>query len=157
MQKKFWLGMKKLVRKSSIFFTIFFLFITIAHAGDVPIERDFLKLPGNRWIWLKKVDWHATRIILGEGKKLSENGVWSHVYETDGHRHTWAYAFFIKIKNNQFIIDGKNGYPQVAISTYDIGANVIRYAIIYRVKEDRLEMIDEIANFNAAADENLLH
>lgn len=124
-------------------------------AGDVPIERDFLRLSDKRWIWLEKVGWHSTRIILGKGNRSYKNKIWSQVYETDGERHTWEYAFFIRLKTKQFITYDFEGNPQIAISTYDMGNGVIRWAIVYRVKKDRLEKVQEIDGFNAAADESL--
>lgn len=154
MWRKSYLDMKRPKRKSSFWTSLFFL-IFLSHsfcfAGDVPIGRDFLRLPDQRWIWLEKTGWHTTRIILGKGKKSLKNRIWSEVRETDG-THTWAYAFFVRIHPKQFISFDQDKNPKVAISTYDMGNNVIRYAIIYRVKADRLEMIQEVAGFNAAAD-----
>jgi hypothetical protein len=92
---------------------------------------------------------------LGQGKKSFKNRIWSEVHETDGERHTWEYAFFVPIKPNHFITYDKNKNPQVAISTYDMGNGVIRWAIVYRVKRDRLEVVDEVSGYNVAADESV--
>lgn len=146
--------MKRLKKRSSfraLLFLLIFFSHSICFAGDVPVDRDFLRLPDQRWIWLEKTGWHTTRIILGKGKKSFKNRIWSEVRETDG-THTWAYAFFVRIHPKQFISFDEDKNPQVAVSTYDMGNNVIRYAIIYRVKADRLEMVREIPGFNAAAD-----
>lgn len=157
MQMRFYPVMKKLGKRSS--FIACFLFSvcvpSFAMAGDVPIERDFLRLPDQRWIWLEKVGWHSTRIVLGKGNKSYKNKIWSQVYETDGERHTWEYAFFIRMKPKQFVIYDSEKNPQVAISTYDMGNGVIRWAIIYRVKNDRLEKVQEIDGFNTAGDGSL--
>jgi hypothetical protein len=127
----------------------------ISYGGDVPIERDFLRLPDQRWIWLEKTGWHTTRITLGRGKKSFKNRIWSEVHETDGERHSWAYAYFVRIKPKQFITYDVDKNPQVAVSTYDLGNGVIRWAIVYRVKRDRLEVADEVSGYNVAADESV--
>lgn len=149
--------MKKLVKRSRLIFCFLFMICmsSFAIAGDVPIERDFLRLPDKRWIWLEKVGWHSTRVILGKGNKAYKNRIWSQVYETDGERHTWEYAFFIQMKPKQFITYDSKKNPQVAISTYDMGNGVMRWAIIYRVKNNRLEVVQEIDGFNTAADDSL--
>jgi hypothetical protein len=36
-----------------------------------------------------------------------------------------------------------------------MGNGVIRWAIVYRVKKDRLEVMDEVDGFNVAADESV--
>jgi hypothetical protein len=92
---------------------------------------------------------------LGRGKKSFENRIWSEVHETDGERHTWEYAYFVRIKPNQFITYGADKNPQVAVSTYDMGNGMIRWAIVYRVRKDRLEVVDEVSGFNVAADESV--
>ena len=158
MWKRFCLDMKwPKIRSSFLILLLFLIFIShsFCFAGDVPVDRDFLRLPDQRWIWLEKTGWHTTRIILGRGKKSFKNKIWSEVKETDG-THTWAYAFFVRIRTNKFITFDSDNNPQIAISTYDMGNNVIRYAIIYRVKADRLEVVHEIPGFNAAADGNVL-
>lgn len=150
--------MKRLRKRNSILpflFLLIFLIPSSLFAGDVPVDRDFLRLPDQRWIWLEKTGWHTTRIILGKGRKSFQNRIWSEVRETDG-THTWAYAFFVRIHPNQFISFDADKNPEVAVSTYDMGNNVIRYAIIYRVKADRLEVVREISGFNAAADGSVL-
>jgi hypothetical protein len=147
--------MKRLVRKNrfAFFLALFCLFLSYSSwATDFPIERDFLKLPDKRWIWLEKVDLHKTRVILGKGEKSYKNHIWSKIYETDGQYHTWAYAFFVRIRPGRFIDTDPNGDLRVAVSTTDLGTNLIRYAIIYRVKKDKLEWDREVPGFNAVAD-----
>ena len=158
MRMRFYPAMKKRVNRSKFFFIILIMFATtcsVCFAGDVPIERDFLRLPHYKWIWLEKVGVHSTRIILGRGKKSFKNKIWSKVYETDGEHHTWAYAFFIKIKPKKFITFDQESNPQVAVSTYDMGNGVIRWAIIYRIKNNKLEIVKEVDGFNVAADESV--
>ena len=150
--------MKRPEKRNSIFPFLFLLIFSIpsfTFAGDVPVDRDFMRLPDQRWIWLEKTGLHTTRIILGKGKKSFKNRIWSEVRETDG-THTWAYAFFVRIHPNQFISFDVDKNPEVAVSTYDMGNNVIRYAIIYRVKADRLEVVREVPGFNAASDGSVL-
>jgi hypothetical protein len=157
MQRRFYLDMKLLKRRSSFWAVLCLLIFSchsVAFSGDVPVDRDFLRLPDQRWIWLEKTGWHETRIILGKGKKSFKNRIWSEAKENDG-KHTWAYAFFVRLYPNKFISFDSNKNPLVAVSTYDMGNNVIRYVIIYRVTEDRLEMVREIPGFNAAADHSV--
>jgi hypothetical protein len=137
-----------------------FLFLWVPNgtsANDVPIDRDFLNLPGQRWVWLEKTGWHSTRVILGKGKKSFENRIWFKEYETgrDDRNHTWAYAFFVKIKPNRFIDLDEKRNLRIAVSTHDIGTNVISYALIYKVGEKSLEVESEIPGFNTAADESV--
>lgn len=155
--------MKKLGRKSKLsVLLIFFLLMapTLAFGGDVPIERNFLRLPDRRWVWLEKTGWHSTRVVLGKGKRSLSNQIWSKTYETgqdEKRRHSWAYAFFVRIKPGQFITYDVNNDPQIALSTYDMGNGMIRWAILLRVKKDRLEIVDEIDGYNVAADESVFH
>ncbi len=154
MLKKFFRDMKIHKRRNDFLISTLFVILLgaqICFAGDVPVDRDFLKLPDQRWIWLEKTGWHTTRIILGKGEKSFKNRIWSETRETDG-THTWAYAFFVRMRPNQFITFDADKNPQVAVSTYDMGNNIIRYAIVYRVHAERLEMIQEIPGFNAATD-----
>lgn len=140
--------------KNSIL-VLFFLFPLVLNAGEVPIDRNYLELPNGQWIWLKKVGVHKTWIILGKGRKSIHNKIWSKFYESNGNRHTWSYAFFVKLKPKQFVIPDDQGNPQVAISTYDMGNGVMRWAIIFRVLKDRLEIVGERDNFNVEADESI--
>ena len=61
MQKKYSPSMKNLLKRSSFFSLSVVLFSHLAFAYEpkgLPLWRDFLKLPNNRWIWLKKsVEW----------------------------------------------------------------------------------------------------
>ncbi len=130
-------------------------YVGSSYAGDVPVDRDFIRLPDQRWIWLEKIGIHKTRIILGQGEKSLKNRIWSEVRETDGNRHTWEYAYFVQIKPNRFIDSESGEYPRVAISTYDMGNGVMRWAIVLEVKKDKIEWLDEVSGFNVAADESV--
>jgi hypothetical protein len=155
MRTRFCLFIENHLSHDRFFIRFFFLLLfipLISFAGDVPIDRNFLRLPDQRWVWLEKTGWHTTRITLGRGEKSFKNKIWSQDYETDGERHTWEYAYFVRIKPKHFITFDENRNPQVAISTYDMGNGVVRWAIIYRIKKDRLEIIDEVDGFNVAAD-----
>jgi len=142
------------VIKNNLLFLILFLFSSLGRS-DVPVGRDFLNLPDGRWIWLKKAGVHKTWLILGKGKKSVHNRIWSKFYESDGERHTWAYAFFVRLRLDQFIDQDAAGNPKVALSTYDMGNGIIRWAIVYRVLKNRLEIVEEIDNFNVEADESV--
>ena len=157
MQRKCCLVMKRLKTKISFWAALFFLIFfchSVALAGDVPVYRDFLLLPDKRWIWLEKTGWHTTRIILGKGEKSFKNRIWSEARENDG-THTWAYAFFVRLYPKKFISFDSDKNPLVAVSTFDMGNNMIRAVIIFRVKSDRLEIVSEIPGFNTAADESV--
>lgn len=140
--------------KSSLLLFILFLSLGI-RASEVPIARDFLKLSDGRWIWLKKVDVHKTWVLLGKGEKSVRNKIWSKFYESDGIRHAWSYAFFVKLKLDQFVLPDAEGNPQVAVATYSMGNSEMSSVIIYRLLKDRLEIVDERDNFNVAADESV--
>lgn len=140
--------------KNSFLFSILLLFSSLSKA-DFPTDRDFLKLPDGRWVWLKKMDTHKTWLILGKNGKSIRNKIWSKFYESDGERHAWAYPFFVRLKLGQFILHDPNGYPQFAIATYSGGNSEMSSVIIYRVLKNRLEIVEERDNFNVAADESV--
>jgi hypothetical protein len=154
--------MSKLRRKNKFIILLIcnLTFVSLStFGGDVPIDRDFLRLPDQRWVWLEKTGWHSTRITLGKGEQSFKNKIWSKTYQTgrDEKRHSWAYTFFIRVKPNQFIDFDVDKNPLVATSTYDMGNGVIRWAIIWRVKRDHLEIANEIDGYNVAADESVFH
>lgn len=83
----------------------FLFFLNTTVFADPRIDRNFLKLPDGRWIWLKKVDDWTTRIIVGKGRPRSErNMLWSKEYEDDDVR-TWAYAYFVYLKPGKLLVD----------------------------------------------------
>src|SRR5262249_37421001 len=66
--------------------------------AGLPLSRDFLRLPENRWIWLKKVDEHKTKIIFGKKiknsrGKLINKVIWSEECE-EKYDALWDYAYF---------------------------------------------------------------
>jgi len=103
---------------------------------------------------LRKTGWHSTEIILGKGAKGVKNKIWSKTFETgrDEKRHTWAYAFFVRVKPRKFVVIDSNGLPEFAIATHDIGTSVISWVIVARAEKDKITFIEERDNFNVAAD-----
>lgn len=121
-------------------------------AGDPPIERDFLSLPDGRWLELRKVNWHKTRIILG---KKNKKHIWSSEYEQE-YDHLWDYAYFVKLKSNRFLVDlDRDDFPEVGIATYEMGINMIRDILIFSVKKDRLVFVKKQGPFDLAEDGNV--
>lgn len=133
-------------------FVCFLVVVRFAFAGDPPIERDFLSLPDGRWIELRKIDWHTTRVILG-GKHKKK--IWSIEYEQE-YDHLWDYAYFVKLRSNRFVVDlDHDGFPEVGITTWELGNNMIRDVLIFSVKKDRMEFIKKQGPFNLAEDGNV--
>lgn len=151
MQKKFLHSMtnRKLLNR---FILVCVLVVTKpVFAGDPPIERDFLSLPDSRWIELRKIDWHKTRVILGRKNKK----IWSSEYEQE-YDHLWDYAYFVKLKSNRLLVDlDQDGFPEVGIATYELGNNMIRDILIFSVKKDRLVFVKKQGPFNLAEDGNV--
>lgn len=140
----------------SLLLVYLFLFGLPAFAGDVPIERDFLKLLDGRWVWLQKIDWHKTKIIMGRGKKQSRGAIWSKVYETDDENRTWEYAYFVHLKPGRLAYDLEgDGILEVGVSTYDMGNNMIRDILIFSVEPKQLRLVRKHGPFNIAADESV--
>lgn len=166
MQKKYSPSMRNLLKRSSFVSLAVVLFSHLVFAFEpkaLPLWRDFLRLPDNRWIWLKKVggvDEHKTKIILGKKIKNSKGKlinkvVWSEEYE-EKHDALWDYAYFLKIKAGQYFSDiNHDGRLEVAIMPYDSGNWMIRRALIYTVKSDRLELIRVQPNYNLETDEDV--
>src|SRR5689334_1278260 len=132
MQKKYSPNMKSLLKRSSFICLLIVLFSCPTFAYEpkgLPLWRDFLRLPDNRWVWLKKVggvDEHKTKIILGKKIKNSKGKlinkvIWSEEYE-EKHDALWDYAYFLKIKAGQYFSDiNHDGRLEVAIMPYDNG------------------------------------
>lgn len=122
--------------------------------------RDFLKLPNNRWIWLKKVDEHKTKVILGKKiknsrGKLINKVIWSEEYE-EKYDALWDYAYFLKIKSGKFFTDINNdGYQEVAIMPFDDGLLMVRHVLLFTVKPDRLELLKMQPGYPLEADESV--
>ena len=71
MQKKYFRNTRNLLKRSSYLFLLAAFFchqgmaaLTYYETIGLPLWRDFLRLPNNRWIWLKKVDEHKTKVII---------------------------------------------------------------------------------------------
>jgi hypothetical protein len=167
MQKKYFRNTKNLLKRSSYLFLLAAFFchqgiaaLTYYETIGLPLWRDFLKLPNNRWIWLKKVDEHKTKVILGKKftnskGKLINKVVWSEDYE-EKHDALWDYAYFLKIKEGQYFSDiNHDGRLEVAIMPFDNGNNMVRRALIFTVKPDRLELVKIQPGYNLDADQNV--
>ncbi len=154
MSTKSWGSMKNLAKNKTLIILSFLLKTSIA-AGDPPIERDFLKLPDGRWVWLHKTGWEKTNVILGQGKKREKNAIWSKNYESNDDR-SWAYAYFVYLKPGKlaYDLDG-NGKLEVGVATYDLGLLMVRRILIFTVADDRLEFMREHGPYNMAADESV--
>lgn len=132
-----------------------FLFSSFAVGGDVPIDRDFLRMPNGRWIWLKKTGLETTKAMVGKGPKLERNAIWTHLYESDENR-SWEYAYFVRLKPNRFAVDlDGDGNAEIGISTYDMGNNMIRKIMLFSIVQNRLVFIRDHGPFNIAADESI--
>lgn len=119
----------------------------------IPLNRDFINLPDGRWIWLPKIDWHSSEIILGTGKKSRKNKIWSVVKNDTDDGGTWDYAYFIFFKPGVLSTDLNNdGNPEVAIATYDNGRLVEREVLIYTVKPHSVEFFKEEGPYNLEFD-----
>ena len=74
--------------------------------------------------------------------------LWSKIYSED-FNSLWGDAFFVRVKRKTFIYDLNNdGYPEIAISTWDGGNAPLRPAIVFTVKEKELtvfKVVDEYA------------
>lgn len=167
MQKKWFPNMKNLSKRSKF---IFLLIALMCHSvfgkerfyepKGLPLSRDFLRLPDNRWIWLKKVDEHKTKVILGKKFKNSKGKlinkvIWSEEYE-EKHDALWDYAYFLKIKSGKYFSDiNHDGWLEVAIMPFDNGNNMVRHALIFTVKPDRLELVKRQPNYPLEADESV--
>jgi hypothetical protein len=167
MQKKYFLSMKNLSKRSRFIFLLILLMGYQTYGKEsfyepkgLPLSRDFLKLPDNRWIWLKKVDEHKSKIILGKKfrnskGKLINKVIWSEENE-EKHDALWDYAYFLKIKSGKYFSDiNHDGRLEVAVMPFDNGNNMVRHALIFTVKPDRLELIKRQANYPLEADESV--
>jgi hypothetical protein len=167
MQKKYFLSMKNLSKRSKFIFLLIGLMGYQTYGKErfyepkgLPLSRDFLKLPDNRWIWLKKVDEHKTKIILGKKfknnkGKLINKVIWSEENE-EKYDALWDYAYFLKIKSGKYFSDiNRDGRLEVAIMPFDNGNNMVRRALIFTVKPDRLELVKIQPGYNLDTDRNV--
>ena len=169
MQKKYSPNMKNLLKRSSCFLALAVLFchqsiasLTYYETIGLPLWRDFLKLPHNRWIWLKKVDEHKTKLILGKKIKNSKGRlmnkvIWSEEYEQK-YDNLWDYAYFLKIKSGKFFSDiNQDGNLEVAIMPFDDGQLMVRDALIFTVKPNRLELLKMQPGYHLEADKSVFN
>jgi hypothetical protein len=124
--------------------------------ADPRVDRNFLPLPDDRWIWLKKVDDWSTRIMVGKGQPRSKSGVlWSKTYE-DSDDRTWAYAYFAWLKPGKLILDlDGDGTQEIGIATYDMGTLMIRPVIIFSIHGNEVIPLRVSGPINLAADESV--
>lgn len=167
MKKKYFQNTKNLLKRSSYLFLLAAFFchqgiaaLTYYETIGLPLWRDFLKLPNNRWIWLKKVDEHKTKVILGKKFKNSKGKlinkvIWAEEYE-ENYDALWDYAYFLKIKSGKYFSDiNHDGRLEVAIMPFDNGNNMIRHALIFTVKPERLELVKRQPDYPLEADESV--
>ena len=167
MQKKYFQNTRNLLKRSSLHFLLGAFFchqgiaaLTYYETIGLPLWRDFLRLPNNRWIWLKKVDEHKTKVILGKKFKNSKGKlinkvIWAEEYE-ENYDALWDYAYFLKIKSGKYFSDiNHDGRLEVAIMPFDNGNNMIRHALIFTVKPERLELVKRQPDYPLEADESV--
>lgn len=144
---------KNLARSCS--FALLFFMTGSTAVADPRIERDFLRLPDNRWVWLKKIDWEKTQMIVGKGPFSKKQIIWSKDFESDDER-SWAYAYFVFLKPRRLLLDlDQDGNPEIGVATYDFGNNMIRKILIFSVYKDRVVFLREHGPINLAADESV--
>ncbi len=125
-------------------------------AKEIPLGRDFLRLPRGRWVWLAKTGQESTRIMLGRGKKSDRHAIWFRDFKGVEYDNPWDYAYFVYLKPNRLIVDlDHDGYSEIGIATYDFGNSVIRDVMIFTIKKNRLEYVKTQGPFNLEADLSL--
>ncbi len=117
---------------------LFLMNISVVHAVDglIPIENIEMKLSNERSVITQRTGIHSHKIVLKQKDKV----IWQKEYEEEYER-LWDYAFFIPIKKNRNSYDlNQDGYPEIAIGTWDGGNNMAnRTVLIFTVKKDKLE------------------
>lgn len=125
-------------------------------AKDIPLGRDFLRLPKGRWIWLAKTGQESTRAMIGRGKKSDRHAIWFRDFKGEEYDHAWNYAYFVHLKPGRLLIDlDGDGSPEVGIATYDYGNSVIRNVMIFTIKNNELQFLRQQGPFNLETDLSL--
>jgi hypothetical protein len=158
MLKKFSNYMRNHLKKIKIIniFTILLLHSNLY--ADPPFndpKREFLQLSNGTWLRLKKIDWEKTEFIYGRGKGNEKklDIIWSKIYESNNER-AWPYAYFLRIKPGRFVYDlDGDGNKEVALSTYDMGNNMVRDILIFTILKDKIVFKREHGPYNIGADE----
>ena len=152
---KSWDSMRSRRKSNFAVIMAIFLWVVAAGAGDPPIDRDFLTLPGGKWVWLEKTGWEKTKVILGQGKKREKNAVWSKDYESNDDR-SWAYAYFVHLKPGKFAFDiNGDGKLEVGVATYDLGLLMTRDILIFTIEKDQMKLLREQGPYDMAADKSV--
>ena len=109
-----------------------------------PFDKTKITMKDGRTIRLDKMSEEYTwkLSLFSKAKKL----LWSKTYSQD-FKSLWGDAFFVRVKRKTFIYDlNHDGYPEIALTTWDGGNAPLRPAIIFTVKEKELKVfrvIDE--------------
>jgi hypothetical protein len=118
--------------------------LALAANGVMPIDKTKIQLSGGRTVVTKRTGDHSHLILL------EKDGVvlWKKEYEQEYNR-LWDYAFFVPVKKKHYSLDiNHDGYPEIAIATWDGGNNIAdRTALIFTVKPNSLEFFT-IRKFN---------
>lgn len=155
MRIKLWDSTRSRRKSNFLLILTTLLWAFAAHAGDPPIDRDFLRLPDGRWISLEKTGWEKTTVMLGHGKKCEKNTLWSKDYESNDDR-SWAYAYFVHLKPGKLAYDiNGDGRLEVGVATYDLGLLMVRDILIFTVGKDQMKLLREQGPYDLAADKSV--
>lgn len=109
-----------------------------------PFKKIDLKLPDGRSLHLKRKELHVWTLFL---KDKNDKVLWQKTYSQD-FDSLWDYAYFIKVKGKQHFLDvNGDGYPEIALSTWDGGNAPNRPAIIFTVKENELSVFKVVKEY----------
>jgi hypothetical protein len=137
MQKKCLNFIKNLNSLIALFLFIF-PSIAISANGWIPIDDTTVHLSNGKSILTQRIDHHSHYVLIKDGNKI----VWKRKFALD-YGQLWEYAFFVPIKKDKYESDiNKDGYPEIAICTWDGGHFVQREALIFTVKDNALKYYD---------------
>ena len=143
MQKKFW----KCIARSVIEIT---LLLSVAFEADGkgfcknPFDKNEIDLLDGRKLSLERESLHRWMLSL---KSADRSVLWQKSYSED-FDSLWNYAYFIKVKGDHYIVDLDNdGFPEVAISTWDGGNGANRPAIVFSVRAVDLSVLKVVSDY----------
>ena len=111
---------------------------------DNPFDKTELKLPDGRLLVLNKIEEHMWVLSLHDKKRRL---LWKKTYSQD-FDSLWDFAYFIKVKGKDYARDlNRDGYLEIALSTWDGGNGPKRPAIIFSVKETELTLFKVIKDY----------